>query len=245
MAELRSFCGNCCFYEKDSKSCMHGLIPEFQDRGADIEWLDDGPAIDRICLYARDDDWMENKTKEEKIEQCNEEVYISGTIILIANNENDLVKSIQKLNKQKNIERFKIIILYTNITYSNMLKVCNDNIKAAYYCVKMTVKEIKYQILKALKHAKNGYLITIECDKDIDGNLLDKINNIVNKKMFRVIHVEGLKEYHQSVSMLHIYKWLKGDLPCSIKEKLVDIASQEDTDPHIFTWKELNEQYSN
>jgi hypothetical protein len=45
--------------------------------------------------------------------------------------------------------------------------------------------------------------------------------------------------------MVHIYKWLKGDLEVEFKNKLEDISEQEKSDAQILTWKEINEEYSN
>jgi hypothetical protein len=63
----------------------------------------------------------------------------------------------------------------------------------------------------------------------------------VNKKLFRLLHVSNDGQLHQSVNMIHLYKYLKGDLQCPIKEKIKDIASQESSDPQVFSWKEVNE----
>ena len=64
--------------------------------------------------------------------------------------------------------------------------------------------------------------------------------------MHRVLHIEPIDEkLHQSVSMVHIYKWLNGDMMESFSNKLKNIASEESSDPQVFNWKEINEACAN
>ena len=63
--------------------------------------------------------------------------------------------------------------------------------------------------------------------------------------MFRLLHVCGTDGLHQSVNVSHLYKYIKGDLQFSMKYKIEEIAKEENSDPQIFTWKEINEEYIN
>jgi hypothetical protein len=109
----------------------------------------------------------------------------------------------------------------------------------------MTTDNTPYQIYRSLKYAKNGMLFILECDKEIEENILDKVDSFINKKLYRVLHIHDNDELHQSVSMVHLYKWIKGHLGETMRFKLDDIANQENSDAQIYTWKEVNEQYSN
>jgi len=68
MAELASFCENCCFLE--DKKCQHGLLDTFQERNARIEWENDFPIVYRVCPYRRTKEWNIEKTDEEKQQLC-------------------------------------------------------------------------------------------------------------------------------------------------------------------------------
>lgn len=244
MVKLGTFCEDCCFYDKEKENCKHGLIEVFKNRGAEILWENSCPKIDRVCQYKRQLDWESDKTDEEKIELCKREVYLTGTIILIANDSQKLLDSILKLNAYQHIDEFKIIIIYKGIAYKDMLDVCGNNLKSNYRCVKITNDEIEFQIYKALKFAKNGYLFILDTNKSFDENLIEKVNYFVNKKMFRLLHIRGTDKLHESVSMIHLYKWLKGDLETNFGDKLKDISQQENSDNQVSNWKEVNEQYS-
>lgn len=233
MAKLGTSCKECSHFNKDDKSCNIGLHPIFKERGADITYLDGDVTIDRICPY-KNKDPLDDK-----------DVYIFGTIILLANTKEELESTIKKLNENDNIERFKIIVLYKNIPYHEILDICINNIKSSYKIVKMTTDDIPYQIYKSLKYAKNGMLFILECCREIEENLIDKVNHIINKKLYRVLHIHHNDELHQSVSMVHLYKWIKGHLGETMRFKLDDIANQEGSDAQIYTWKEINEQYIN
>jgi hypothetical protein len=245
MVRLGTFCSQCCFYDSTNKSCAHKLLDVFQSRDAQVEWHEDGPSIDRICQYRRNHEWNEDKTIEEKIKLCQDHVYLTGTIAVLANNKDSLLSTITKLNSNPKISNFKFIIIYTNIKQNDLLDVCGNNINGQYKLVYAANNNINFQIYKSLVFAKNGYLFILDSNKIFDDNIIDKINYVVNKKLFRLLHVPGTDGLHQSVSMVHIYKWLKGDLEVEFKNKLEDISEQEKSDAQILTWKEINEEYSN
>lgn len=244
MVKLGSSCKNCCFYDEDLKDCLHGLLDVFKERGAEIEYVEEVPLMDRICQYKRPNDWHAEKTIDERVEICGNEIYISGTIVLIADNKANLERAIKILNANSNIKNFKFIVIYKHIQYKDILDVCGNNIGSDYKYVLTNTDDINFQIYQSLKHAKNGFLFIIDCSKEFDHLVLDKVNNMLNKKLFRILHIPGTDGVHQSVSMIHIYKWLKGDLQCSFSEKLKDISNQENSDAQILNWEQVNEQYS-
>jgi hypothetical protein len=244
MVKLGTFCEECCFYDKNNQNCKHGLLEVFKERHAEIIWEDSFPKIDRVCQYKRSIDWENDKTDDEKIKICTDEVYISGTIVLITNNKEHLLEAIIKLKQCKNIERFMFIIIYKNIAYKDMLDICGNNISSKYKCVKITDENIELQIYRSLKFANNGYLFILDSEKPFDENLIDKVDNFVNKKMFRLLHIPGSSKLHESVSMIHLYKWLKGDLETNFANKLNDISQEENSNNQISTWKDINEHYS-
>lgn len=246
MAKLGTYCGNCCFYNNKEKSCDHNLLNVFQKRNANITWSDDGPTIDRICAYRRDKKWEIEKSHEEKIITVKNEVYIGGTILIISYDKESLRKTVEKLNSPEiNISRFKVIVLYKNIKFNDLLGICGNLLNIPYKCQMMVNESLEYQIYSSLKFAKNGMLFIIESEKEFDIKMFDKVNTMINQKMFRVLHISNDSELHCSVSMVHIYKYLKGDLGHTISYKLKDIAKEENTDPQVLTWKDVDEEYSN
>lgn len=245
MARLGTFCNQCCFYNNENKTCANNLFDIFLSRNANIEWLEDGPTIDRICQYKRSIDWNLDKSIVDKIKLCQEQVCLSGTIIILANDKDRLLNTIIKLNQNNKINAFKFIIIYKNIKQNDLLNICGNNISSQYKLVYTANNDMNFQIYKSLSFAKNGYLFILDSNKAFQDNLIDKIDNIVNKKLFRLLHVPGTDGIHESVSMIHIYKWLKGDLQISFGDKIKDIAEQEQSNAQILSWKEINEEYSN
>jgi metal-responsive CopG/Arc/MetJ family transcriptional regulator len=233
MVKLGTSCQECRHFTNKDKSCDLNLYQVFEDRNAEIKYLADDVTIDRICPH-KNTDPLNDK-----------DVYIFGTIILIANNRQDLESTIKKINAEEKVDKFKIIVLYTGIPYHEMLDSCINNIKSPYKLIKMTTDDIPYQVYRSLKYAKNGMLFILECGKEIEENLIDKVDNIINKKLYRILHIHHNDELHQSVSMVHLYKWIKGHLGETMRFKLDDIANQENSEAQIYTWKEVNEQYIN
>lgn len=241
MAGIMTKCNGCCFFNSEDGSCKQKLHDVFREANAKVETVDGVCLIDRICQYRREDDWESDLSLEDKIKTCQDEVFISGTIILIADSLDSLSNAIDKLVEQK--DQFKFIILYKNIKYNDLLEICGNSFEQ-YKLINYLTDDIAYHIHQSLKHARNGYVFVLDCNKSIDGSIIDKINHVVNIKLMRLLHVPGSDGLHESVSMIHIYRWLKGDLGVSFEAKLLDISLQEESDPQILTWKEVNEKYS-
>lgn len=247
MASIGTYCGDCCFYNNLEKTCKQNILDIFKNDGSEILWNESGPSVDRVCQYKRLDEWADKnelKTIDEKIQLCKNEIYLRGTIVLLAEDIDSLRTTVDKLATVENIKNFKILIIYRNIKYVDILTTCGSNLKSEYKIINNINNDKPYQIYKALEFAKNGYLFIIDCQKEFDEKCIDKINYAVNIKMLRLLHVIGTDDMHQSVSMLHLYKWLKGDLECNFADKLKDIAQQEDSNAQTLTWKEIDEQYS-
>lgn len=241
MAGIMTKCNGCCFFNSEDGSCKQKLHDVFREANAKVETIDGVCLIDRICQYRREDDWERDLSLEDKIKTCQDEVFISGTIILIADSLDSLSNAIDKLVGQK--DQFKFIILYKNIKYNDLLEICGNSFEQ-YKLINYLTDDIAYHIHQSLKHARNGYVFVLDCNKNIDESIIDKINHVVNVKLMRLLHVPGSDGLHESVSMIHIYRWLKGDLGVSFEAKLLDISLQEESDPQILTWKEVNEKYS-
>lgn len=243
MAILGTYCGQCCFCEKEPFNCKLNLLDTFTERGAKVD--KENLIIDRICPYKRPCAWNIDKSDEERIQLCQDDVYISGTIVLIANKQECLEKTILKLNQNDNIDKFMLIVIYSEMQYSNVFNICGNNIRGKYRLVHAIDKNINMQILKSLSNARNGYLFILDSNFDFDDHMIDKVNHVVNKKLFRLLHIPGSPDLHQSVSMIHLYKYIKGDLQCPFREKIIDIAGQENSDTQILTWEQINAEYSN
>lgn len=242
MAKLATFCKDCCFFKNNE--CLHGLLDVFKDRGANIILEEDSPVIDRVCQYRKTLDWNVDKNDAEKISIRNDEVYIKGTIIVIANDIEKLKLSINKLNDFHKIKNFKIIVIYNKIKSKELLNICSD-LKTEYKCM-LYFNDLNLQIYRSLEFAKNGFLFIIDSNQQIQDDLIDKVNYVINKKLFRVLHISNDGNLHESVNMIHMYKYIKGDLDIPIRDKLLDIEEEEKPAySQVFSWKEIDEQYSN
>lgn len=240
MAKLGTRCDDCCFFDNE-ENCKQNILSQFLKNGAKLVHDEDQILVDRVCQYKRDEKWNEDKPIDEKITICQNEVYIKGTIVLIAYNKDELHDAIKRL---KNINKLRVVVLYDGIKSKDILEICGNNL-VDYKCIAMKNGNIEFQIYGSLNVAKNGFLFIIECKKRFDENIIDKINTFINKKMFRLLHVSGSDDLHESVNMIHLYKYIKGDLGLDIKSKIEEISKEENSDPQIFTWKEINEEIIN
>lgn len=246
---LKTICSECCFFDKnkddDGIICHHNLFHILNERNTTITIDDTQCVIDRICPYYRKLDWESNLNIDEKKKLCQQSVYIMGSIILLTKDEHDLKNALEILHSYQHIDRFEILVICTGKTQPviNFIKEMN----LEYECIKLinpTNESIRLAIYQQSAKLKNGFLFILECDKDIDNDILDKVNYIVNKQLFRLLHIPPTTGLHQSVSMTHLYKYLKGDLQEDYENKITAIANEENLPTPILSWKEINEYYN-
>lgn len=243
MAKLGTFCNECCFYNSDKKECKHGLIDVFEKRGSTIEWSDDGPAIDRVCRYRRTDEWNEGLSIEEKSKLVEDEVFLSGSIVLLVKDVDNLKDTLVKLKESSN-NNFKFVISH-ECKLSEVLDIVKEvDIHACFVKSLSENTSNEKRVFDTLKNLNNGYIFIFNCSKEIDYTVFDKVHHFTNKLMHRLLHIEPVDDgLHQSVSMAHLYKWLNGDMTETFSNKLKNIANEESSDPQVFNWKEVNETY--
>lgn len=244
MAKLGTYCQHCCFYDSKNKTCHHGLIDVFKQRGASITEDDDSHIIiDRVCRYRRDKEWNKDLSLEEKANICCDEIFLSGSVILLVNDTSNLKETLTKLKDVTN-NKFNFLISHST-KLSSVLSIAKDvDICASF--VKSVGDDIsdEKRVFDTFKYLKNGYVFTLDTSQTIDYSIFKKIHYFTNKMMFRILHVKGNNDtIHESVSMTHLYKWLNGDLMEPFAKKLVTIAAAESSDAQIWDWKTLNELY--
>lgn len=234
-ASIGTYCHDCCNFELPD-NCSLDLLTTFKKRNAKIFQgvAEDGKqqfGIDRICPYFN-------------INELSSDIKLKGTILLIADDVKQLEQTVDKLKTMGVENNFNLLVVYKKMKMADLLRVCGKT-KFDYKCSLRTDNDIPYAVYKsACKYGKNGYLVILECDKDFDTDIINKVNDMIYHKMFRLMHVSNPNTLHESVSMLHIYKYIKGDLgEASFSKKLDTIAEEEQVESQNFTWEFVNEQY--
>lgn len=242
MAKLGTYCNECVFYENDHKLCTLGKLDKFKGSGAEILWELDGPKVDRVCMYRRPFSWLNGKTIQECSLQVKEEVYLSGTILLLVDHLEDLPTSIDVLSRVKNIDRFKIIMSHPESVSMDEVKKIADKIDfAESLCMLSFISEEEKRIFACFKKSRNGVFVILDCSKSFREDILDRINNVINEEMIRVAHIQPVDGYHRSVTSTVMYNHLYGDIQKSIADKLIESEASN----LIMTWEAVDEKYSN
>ena len=242
-ASIGTYCHDCCNFEPPD-NCRLDLLTMFKKRNAKIFQgvTKDGKqefGIDRVCPY-----FNLAELPFKNVDEFLPDIKLKGTILLIADDVKQLEKTVDKLETMGVENNFNLLVIYKKMKMADLLRVCGKT-KFDYKCSLRTDNDIPYAVYKsACKYGKNGYLIILECDKDFDTDIINKVNDMIYHKMFRLMHVSNPNTLHESVSMLHIYKYIKGDLgEASFSKKLDTIAEEEQTESQNFTWEFVNEQY--
>lgn len=240
MAQLATFCKNCCFYNNDDKSCKTGYLDKFKSCDSKIVWEEDGPVVHRVCPSRRTSDW-EHKDDPNLSDILEKEMHISGSILVIAGSIESLSKTLDQLSGVENIDKFNIIIVHRG-SMDGLQKLCEDKITySSFMCIKSYLEDTNELMFDAFKRVRNGYLITLDSEKDFDPSIIGTLNSAVNHKMKQVLHVVGTDGVHQSATMCLLYKWLRGDLMTDITTKISELTEDQGLKSQTFTWKELDE----
>jgi hypothetical protein len=250
MIKLGTKCNDCVFFEDDE--CKVYALEAFEEAGASITKENGNTVVDRVCAYKRDDNWSDlDKPYEDydSLEKLIDEVYISGTIIVICKNDTSkLDEVLKKINGIKNSHKFKKVIVHLeNVQRSSVLSVLEEYDADDYTVMQIFSESISDGQInlrsvadEAFKRAKNGYLYFIDSDKDFDDSVLDDLNSTVNIFMKRLLYVPPVDgEIHQMVCMAPLYKLLKGNKLDEIENKINIMAKSADCDNGIMTWEEV------
>lgn len=245
MVKLGTYCINCGFYDPSDKSCDVGYLDKFKKTDVDIHnnGLNDSPIIDRVCPARRDPEWVDENGVD--LEKLKDEMYLFGTILIVANSLVGLRSTLNSLSTIDHISNFKFLIVHKeDITIKDVEEECSKITYTEYRCIQSFNDTDERMLFDSFRQSKNGYLFIIDSDKDFDHKMIDKINHAVNNNLTQVMHVEG-DGYHQSVTLSLLYKHFKGDLLVPIGQKLREISEEQSIEPKVFTWEQINEQYSN
>jgi len=249
MAELKlaTVCRKCSFYEPKTQDCSIGILERFKRVGAEVTQSIDGegPVIHRVCQYRRTDNSYPDDPNL-KIAKLNEEVYIRGCIIVIAEDEDSLVRTARSLSRVTGISRFKIVVAHSQMKASKVQDICEQEISFTdFSCVKCFVFEPERIINEAFKRARNGYIFVVRSSMETDPLMIEKVNHLINLKLERVLHIEPIDDsYHMAVTAALAYKAFRGDIGAAIAEKIRGVQSQG-SESFVRTWEDVNELYSN
>lgn len=239
MVKLGTICNECVFYEDIGKECSVGKLKKFEEIGAEVVWETTGPVIDRVCLYRRPFSWAAHKTSAECEDQVKEEVYVKGTILLLAEDLGDLKKILDLLRGIKNINNFRLIINHSErISRESMESFTSDLDFDDFLCMLSFEEDMSRRTYDCFKKSKNGLFIILDCSKEVDGLFIDKLNHFLNEEMVKAAHIKPIDGNHLSVTSVIMYKHLYGDLEQPIAVKMADL----DSGNMVFSWEDVNEK---
>jgi hypothetical protein len=254
MVKLGTFCEECCFYNPDKRTCKHGMFDRFKNAGAEVLNLkknsEEHVKIDRVCVFRREPEWLEENKDKDISELLKNETYIKGSIMILCENVDHLEVCLSKIVTMPNVQNFKIVIVHSKTVASQEVRRISDAIlvNLNYTCIKLFDEAIdQYAFNEAFKRANNGFCFMINASFDFDVNMIEKLNYIINKKLERVIYVEPkMGEYHQSCCLAIMFKHLKGFKFDSLKNKIITYTEETSEDAELKTfitdWETINEK---
>jgi hypothetical protein len=249
--KLGTDCNECIFRESKEVPCSLNKLGKFLERGAVSVEEDDKFLLDRVCNFRRTEKWKSEKdSRQSSMEECvkdvKNEVNISGTLVVYADDINELKECFKELANCKYVNHFNIIVAHFENLSSNLV---NDFLQSQSYFSNLvgikgvSIKDGDINFLdEAFKRVTNGYIVTIDSSKKINTDFLEKLQKYIYEEMYRVIYVEPSDGIHEFVSFAILYKYLKGNKFWTFKEKVIQFSKEQGLESQITTWEEINER---
>lgn len=243
MAKLGTFCKDCDLYE-DNK-CLVDRINLFENAGVEMVIQDGSHVIPRVCNAFRKPGYREQDGWQDKLK---DETHVRGSIVILADNLNELEYTLDRLSKIDNIDKFNVVVAHdSGIELSSVLSLCS--VKLAYLNVScrsvLCFKNDRYSMMdEAFKYCKNGFTIWLEAGRPFDISIVSKLNRLVNYNMRQVLMVEEeIHSIHSMVSYAMMYKFLLGSngVPFSSKMREKSEFETGSVSDCIYTWREVDE----
>lgn len=182
-------CKNCCFAKIENghqEKCLADKYKYLQN-DTDIKTEDGIFTYDRLCLYKRSTDWNKDKTDEEKIEICRNDLFPNVGICLDDDSDDpqDLENIVNQLINLKYPKRRVGVVIYThfNKAAARIPKILNKLRHAGFPCssvfiIENNTPENETSVFKKLTDA--NFLIKLSSKSNI---CIDKSLHIINKKV--------------------------------------------------------------
>ena len=239
MVEVGTFCSECVFF--NSGKCDLDLIEKWNSLG-NVKSADDSEVvINRICMYRRDKKWNPSVDQANKIELVKQDVHIAGSFIILCKN-NDLIgleKTLLKLKSIKNIDKFKpIIVSDKNSNLSSLVKVAKNIFEKHQVMICLEDNSSNEMLDSVFRKVKNGFIFVLNCSKDFDDKIVEKINYLINSEMIVIPYVKSIDgDVHQMMFVAAVYKAMYGNKESSFDDKITEIYD-------CLSWDNINEKCS-
>lgn len=216
---MNTTCESCVFFE--SQSCKLKKLDKFQERGAKIS---PGPVIDRVCVYHRPESWLVNNDDPEK--NVEQEVYPKITAIMSCPTIAEFVNLITNI-------KFEAVLVLLNKNSEHFAPSYRDqgNKAGVPTMVRTFLNNDPFaQADDALFTSKvpTSQYMWIDNAKKVPHDILDILDNFVNKELYKYLYIEGDGWY---ISMTDFHKLWKKDIKQNLTDKQLDNL--------IFSYEEL------
>lgn len=240
-------CKVCVFHNIKGKKCYLGKLDKYIEDGAMIEERDGQYLVDRICLFRRDGAWRSENRVRKNIDRARDEalglVKISGTVIIYADKLDSLKKCIESLSHSEYVKNFKVIVAhFDELKIKEVYDYINEqDVLEEVFAIQIKDRDETNFLDEAIRQSKNGLIITLDSDKDVDLSIFDKLQKYMYSDMKRLLYVQPSDGIHECVVQGVLYKFLKGNKFWTFDEKIKQLAEEQDIENQILKWSDINE----
>lgn len=249
---LRTICRDCVFAEFNAElteqtGCYFNRLEKFKERNLIENKVDEETnlkyfEIQTFCNACRNSAWASKY--EDLVEKVKKETQIQVDFIL-APDTSKLEWKDEVINKTTEyvnqvIRPKKIVIVlhkYTKTVLDLTLelnKIVKDT-KITFEIVNVIAEineNTKQLIDYAVDKSYSQYVTLLDCDKSIENNFIEKLNDLMNVKLRPFSLIEPTEGKHGTVIQTHLYKLIGGSLNLNIVDKIKEIAKNQKV-PHM------------
>lgn len=237
MVKIGTFCQECIFCDN---GCKLGLHEKWEALG-NLKRAEDTFVIDRICQWRRDVNWDQG---DDPISKVNDEVHISGTVIISFKEFNleNIRSKLSDLSGMWMLKNFNVVVsLPINSMPFDVIEICKEVMPDITVDVNVVVEEFTLENFstEAFRKAKNGFVIFLDGEMEIDNTLIKRLDNAINDKLMQIVFIRPVSGYHQTVCLAALYKFLYGNKQKTVEEKIDIMANDQNLSRLVITWGEI------
>lgn len=239
--KIGTTCQGCVFQISDGEKqtgCEMGYLENAKTNKVKCEMPQDCNSYvipTKMCPYVNYD---KNRSQEEAFDKA---VPFVNFVVFHNGIEEDLVKTIDSIIGLNYFDKKGyLIVVYDSRNTTKIKSIVRQRVSIDQ-CYFVSILEDTDWYNESFEFCKNGFVCFASAGFRIDQAVYDKLNRAINRRMLRVIYVEGVDDIlNQRLVMCIVGKQLKLDKGFSFLDKLTAIKDEQGiTEQMAFKWSDL------
>lgn len=259
---FKTACKTCIFSEvalgdsiydgEHQTGCLVGRLDKFKEQERANKSEDDFYIIDGVCNTCRGEAWLNQNLHGDAVSTVLREVQLTVDIVLYSVDEaydelpRKLEQAISACVKQNKIpaKRIVVVVKSDNLNFTELYNLVQDMTSPydlPFQLVRIVEDEADMgrSIEMGVDKCKSQYTAIFNVNDKIPTNFIERLNDLVNNDLQRVLLIEPITNYHGTIFTTVAFDMLGKNFYMPIFDKIKETAAEQEKDNLILTWSAL------